>query len=549
MSGVMNNFIGAVEWFNGSRATLPAGYIAADGQTLTRTDSKVKDLWAAVSSGLLASISEYDWINGISDQYGAHPGIHRGKYSTGDGSTNFRVPDLNGMQYGSISSPFLRGAGVGAGEVGRVYENGAPNITGKIRAGSDGTYGRIFLDETSGAFAHSGEDGVQFGPSSTSINGRFNTVNLNAAYSNAAYGRDGTVEVRPNSIVGIWIIRANGSFTAANTSYSVINSDTTLPAPGTVIEGGAIRSVYKVGDTEHMMAQLTMRRGVGQTPFARLWMTSADTGNQTVYDFPLNNQYNQINNAATRKVTSFNQINVPTPADVMLQNALDFRAIPSYALPASYPMGVTSALMRGDQGWGRENQAIVGVLTSRNWPDSSGDNSCFQLGCNEQLGLAYRKPLYSSGASATYLTDAIVIRDTRNTTVDGNGFIKQSSPIVKIFSDGLYETNDQAKGAKVVRISEGVYKISGILGFSSDAIWGGADGGFELPINGNKLPLIWLDYEVESDGSIIIKTYHRTHPDAPSFAQNNKEGYKEADPIDIPKGRWVDLRVHMPDAK
>lgn len=549
ISGVMNNFIGAVEWFNGSRAALPAGYIAADGQTLTRTDSKVKDLWAAVSSGLLASVSEYDWINGISDQYGAHPGIHRGKYSLGDGSTNFRIPDLNGMQSGSVSSPFLRGAGVGSGEVGRVYENGAPNITGQFGLPTGDIGGAwqpiVNWDKAIGPLQENVPS--EFAPSKgVTVPNQSIGVKFDASRASASYGRDGTVEVRPNSAVGIWIIRANGSFTAANTSYNVINSDTALPAPGTAIEGGLVRSVYKINDTEHMSAQFSIRRGVGQTPFARIALKGEGHGSDTVYDFPLNNKYNPIQSAAMRNVVSFNQVNVPIPADVMLQNALDFRAIASYALPASYPMGVTSSLMRGDQGWGRENQAILGVLTSKNWPDSSGDNSCFQIACNEQAGLVYKKPLYSAGASATYLSDFITVRDSRNTTVDGNGFIKQASPIVKLFGDGKYETNDEAKGARAYRISEGVYKVERVLGFNSDTSWSGMGGGFELPQNGNGLALIWLDFEVEADGSIIIKTYHRTHPTAPSFASNEVEGYKEADPIDIPKGRWVDLRVEMP---
>lgn len=133
-----------------------------------------------------------------------------------------------------------------------------------------------------------------------------------------------------------------------------------------------------------------------------------------------------------------------------------------------------------------------------------------------------------------------------NTTVDANGFIKKASPIVKLFRDGTSELNDESQGVTTERVSEGVYRVSGTLGFNADAQWGGSDGGIEVPLDRNKQPLIWVDYEVEPTGDLLIKTYHRTHPAAPEFARNDVLGYDEGMPIDIPEGRWVDLRVEMP---
>lgn len=133
-----------------------------------------------------------------------------------------------------------------------------------------------------------------------------------------------------------------------------------------------------------------------------------------------------------------------------------------------------------------------------------------------------------------------------NTTVDANGFIKKASPIVKLFRDGTSELNNESQGVTSERVSEGVYRVSGTLGFNADAQWGGPDGGIEVPLDRNKQPLIWVDYEVESTGDLLIKTYHRTHPAAPEFARNDVLGYDEGMQIDIPEGRWVDLRVEMP---
>lgn len=145
---------------------------------------------------------------------------------------------------------------------------------------------------------------------------------------------------------------------------------------------------------------------------------------------------------------------------------------------------------------------------------------------------------------------------TRNTTIDTNGNLKPSSPVVKLKGDGMAELNDESAGVVTERIGTGVYKISGILGFNSDPIWGGVDGGLVIPTNGNGLPLLWVDYEIEPDGDITIRTFHRTHRNAPEFARNvigvkNEDGsftetVKDGDPVDIPAGRWIDLRVEMP---
>ncbi|MFW3133584.1 prophage tail fiber N-terminal domain-containing protein [Serratia fonticola] len=140
----------------------------------------------------------------------------------------------------------------------------------------------------------------------------------------------------------------------------------------------------------------------------------------------------------------------------------------------------------------------------------------------------------------------VTLWHTTNTTVDANGFIKKASPIVKLFGDGQCELNDESQGVTTERVSEGVYRVSGTLGFNSDAEWGGVDGGIEIPIDRNKLPLVWVDYEVDETGDLLIKTFHRVNSTAPKFAQNVKVGYKEGQPIDIPSGRWIDLRVEMP---
>ncbi|WP_425592210.1 pyocin knob domain-containing protein, partial [Enterobacter ludwigii] len=135
---------------------------------------------------------------------------------------------------------------------------------------------------------------------------------------------------------------------------------------------------------------------------------------------------------------------------------------------------------------------------------------------------------------------------TANTTKASDGTLKAASPVVKLFSDGSFETNDESEGCTVTRLAIGEYLVEGCEGLNSDAAWGGIDGGFDIPTDRNKQPLIWLDYEVNADGSVLVKTYHRKHPDAPAFARNELQGINDGDPVDIPGDQFVSVRVEMP---
>ncbi|HHN5624760.1 phage tail protein [Enterobacter hormaechei] len=142
--------------------------------------------------------------------------------------------------------------------------------------------------------------------------------------------------------------------------------------------------------------------------------------------------------------------------------------------------------------------------------------------------------------------DPIEMYTTANTTKATDGTLKAASPIVKIFHDGSYETNVESEGCTVTRLGTGQYLIEECQGLNSDAAWGGIDGGFDIPNDRNKQPLIWLDYEVSAYGSVLVKTYHRTHPDAPAFAMNEIDGVSDGDPVDIPGDQFVSVRVEMP---
>ncbi|EBL7042173.1 tail fiber domain-containing protein [Salmonella enterica] len=276
MSGVMNNFIGAVEWFAGTRAKLPAGYIPADGQLVSRTDPATSDLWLAVNKGQFVSVTDAEWIlnpNASPTKPFQRVG-NRGSYSLGDGSTNFRIPDLNGVRRkgdlndgaaftgdNSITGSFLRGDGGGAitgiFSSGAVNANAAPEIKGNFRITLTGTT-ELAAETAKDAFAVENPSAnvvVSGGLAGGSQQPRPVGLTFKASRGGSdVYGRDETGEIRPNAVTGIWIIRANGSFNAANTEYNVINADAADPAIGITVHGGILKSRYNANGKTRLAA-------------------------------------------------------------------------------------------------------------------------------------------------------------------------------------------------------------------------------------------------------------------------------------------------------
>ncbi|HFE8682156.1 TPA: tail fiber domain-containing protein [Citrobacter farmeri] len=245
MNGVQNFGVGMpILWT--SRAFTPAWAVVSDGQILNRADWP--ELW--VHAQMHTPIDDADWL--------ANPG-KRGNYSNGDGSTTFRVPDFNGVQSGSIPGLFGRGDQGGLFPAGNVYESAAPDIAGtlnfrQVRAPAGELNNNLV--GSGGAFSTSTGTTGQYGP--ISLNGTLATalqlLSFKASDSNPVYGRSAN-QVWPNSFVGVWIIRASGGFTAANTLWTVTNADASLPGSGTLVKGGEVKSVYRADEkTVHEMA-------------------------------------------------------------------------------------------------------------------------------------------------------------------------------------------------------------------------------------------------------------------------------------------------------
>lgn len=248
MSGISNFGIGNFH-LRDSRAFIPAFEVVSDGQLLNRAD--YPDLWAYAQ--LLSPVEDSLWLSDWAQ---------RGRYSKGNGTTTFRVPDRNGVQTGSIKALFARGDGGNSSNNGEVRQAHIPNITGTIGFHNSGGASNGTVLSNGGGMATVGAAIPRYASLSTLVTQGANSygdVQLNAAASNPIYGRYPTLtdEVLPRSFTGVWTIRAHGGFTAANTSWSVINSDTSRPTNGTRVSSGSVVSEYKIGS--EVEASTTLR--------------------------------------------------------------------------------------------------------------------------------------------------------------------------------------------------------------------------------------------------------------------------------------------------
>lgn len=257
-----------------------------------------------------------------------------------------------------------------------------------------------------------------------------------------------------------------------------------------------------------------------------------------------------LGTASTRNISTQTVSNSSASVPVMLQMNSDYRSIISHSVFSEYPLGISAGIATGNQitGSGIANDAYIGVLTARTWGNNSAGQCNFQIAVNNNV--AGFRPAYQDVNSGTwYFGQFLKWYHSGNTTRASDGTLKAASPIVKLFADGSAETNEESQGVTVTRLTVGEYLIEGCMGLNADAAWGGIDGGFDIPKDRNRQPLIWLDYEVNADGSVLVKTYHRTHPDAPAFirgARNERNNVLEGEPVDIPANQYVSVRVEMP---
>lgn len=171
------------------------GYLALNGQEVNRED--YPNLWAWVQQQVGFLIEESEWQS-ISE---AHNG-NVGKYSVGNGSTTFRLPNLG---------CWVRGGGEAgtANGVGGNLDAGLPNIEGGKNTKNpqdmfiwSATQG----EQTEGALITEINSTYNNGFNQAGTVGKFLEIKFDASNSNSIYGNSDTVQ--PESIVGIWLVKA-----------------------------------------------------------------------------------------------------------------------------------------------------------------------------------------------------------------------------------------------------------------------------------------------------------------------------------------------------
>lgn len=227
---VLADFIGATQWWNGSRAALPAGFLPTDGQLYNRVD--YPDLAALIENSIVNTVSDEEWL--------ADP-KKRGNYSTGDGSTTFRLPDINGVQEGSIKGLFIRGDG--------------------------------------------------YAPSGSVLDGAFkDSTNL----FEASQGVSTSGENHPAFISNIHITRVNG-LVKVDTHQDVCTSVLNPPNTNDVVFGGTLESSFQVGESKYASATMQSYKTEGQNGVGiKFNTTDYSTNPPTTRQYTINSSSGEI---------------------------------------------------------------------------------------------------------------------------------------------------------------------------------------------------------------------------------------------------------------
>ena len=171
--------------------------------------------------------------------------------------------------------------------------------------------------------------------------------------------------------------------------------------------------------------------------------------------------------------------------------------------------------------------AFYGTVIWNRRADLGGDSQILLFEHTSGMRVAYRCRNITEWYPTSFLLD------TLNTTVDSNGFIKQASPIVKLFSNKV-EFNSESVQQEISLVVNGIgdYTVIGTTGFAQDGWY------IETPKDSNGNIKCFVEYEqiAQSDGTYIInvKTFEPDYSEGPAKAGVQKH---------IPEGRWIDIRL------
>lgn len=198
-----------------------------------------------------------------------------------------------------------------------------------------------------------------------------------------------------------------------------------------------------------------------------------------------------------------------------------------------------------------DNGAFVAITLPYRTQSTVSGNHCFRiLSTPDVHGVSNNIPeVYVQQMLNTVWSRPYKIFSEANTVVDSNGFIKAASPVVRLFNDqsvinesrrlgfseaGFCVTNSEADGVTAKRIDIGHYQITGSLGFAKEGWY------IETPADANGNKLLFVDYFADDNHTITVKTYKKRF----DLETGN---FMAGEPMDILDGRWIDLRLDMPE--
>lgn len=240
--------------------TVPADSIICNGATYSR--ALYKDFFDYITTQGWVK-TEAEWQEIATRDNGFCP-----FYSSGDGSTNFRVPRFAPYQQIAIAS----------GNAGTYHQAGIPNITGRSDLG--GIYSSISF---SGAIATVFNAGDATGASHVTAGGNQRVkLTFNASNSNSIYGRSDTVQ--PESHEWVMCVVAYGVATnvGAVDIQNVMSAVNAVQASITEVEGKITKfaaPAYASGSKIKANTTVTIQ----SNGFLRYFIVLAGTGGKEQY--------------------------------------------------------------------------------------------------------------------------------------------------------------------------------------------------------------------------------------------------------------------------
>lgn len=240
--------------------TVPADSIICNGATYSR--ALYKDFFDYITTQGWVK-TEAEWQEIATRDNGFCP-----FYSSGDGSTNFRVPRFAPYQQIAIAS----------GNAGTYHQAGIPNITGRSDLG--GIYSSVSF---SGAIATVSNEGNATGATHVNAGGEQRVkLTFNASNSNSIYGRSDTVQ--PESHEWVMCVVAYGVATnvGAVDIQNVMSAVNAVQASITEVEGKITKSAapaYASGSKIKANTTVTIQ----SNGFLRYFIVLAGTGGKEQY--------------------------------------------------------------------------------------------------------------------------------------------------------------------------------------------------------------------------------------------------------------------------